>query len=167
MRSVPTVTSRRDAMRAALVAAGAAIAVAVLGSLGTDLGPWYRALKQPAWKPADVWFGPAWTLIFALTAWAGARAWLRTTTVPERRRVLWAFGVNGALNVLWSWLFFRWRRPDWALVEVVPFWLSIVVLVAVVRRFDRAAALLLVPYLAWVTFAAALNAAVVRLNPPA
>ena len=167
MRTVPTVIPRREALRVALVAAGAAIAVAVLGSLGTDLGPWYRALRQPAWKPPDLWFGPAWTLIFALTAWAGARAWLRASTAVERQRVLWAFGVNGALNVLWSWLFFRWRRPDWALVEVVPFWLSIVVLIAVVRRIDRGAALLLLPYLAWVAFAAALNAAVVRLNPPA
>lgn len=165
MHSVPTVPPRREVLRAALVAAAAAVAVATLGSIATDLGPWYQGLRQPVWKPPDAWFGPAWTLIFALTAWAGARAWLRAATAGERRRVLWAFGLNGLLNVLWSWLFFRGRRPDWALAEVALFWLSIVALIVLARRIDRGAALLLVPYLAWVTFAAALNAAVVRLNP--
>jgi tryptophan-rich sensory protein len=165
MRALPTATPQREMLRAALVAAGVTVGVAVLGSLGTDLGPWYQGLKQPAWKPPDAWFGPAWTLIFVLTAWAATRAWLRAAAAGERQRVLWVFGLNGAHNVLWSRRFFRWRRPDWALAEVVPFWLSIVALIVVARRIDRLAALLLAPYLAWVTFAAALNAAVVRLNP--
>jgi tryptophan-rich sensory protein len=160
----PGVT-RGARLRAWLVAAGAASAVAGLGSLGTDLGPWYQGLRQPPWKPPDLWFGPAWTLIFALTAWSGVRAWLAERRASPRRRLLLAFAVNGALNVLWSWLFFRWRRPDWALAEVVVFWLSIVVLILLVMRSDRLAALLLAPYLVWVTFAATLNAAVARLNP--
>jgi translocator protein len=157
--------TRGARLRAWLVAASAASAVAGLGSLGTDLGPWYENLRQPPWKPPDLWFGPAWTLIFALTAWSAVRAWLAERSAPQRLRLLLAFGANGTFNVLWSWLFFRWRRPDWALAEVVVFWLSIVVLMLIVQRSDRLASLLLAPYLAWVTFAAALNAAVVRLNP--
>lgn len=157
-------TPPRAAWRVGAWAAAAATAVAALGSVGTDLGPWYQSLRQPPWKPPDVWFGPAWTLIFALTAWAGARGWLRAAP-DDRRRLAWAFGVNGLLNVAWSWLFFRLRRPDWALLEVLPFWLSIVLLLGLLLRVDRVAALLLLPYLGWVAFAAALNAAVLRLNP--
>ena len=68
--------------------------------------------------------------------------------------------------MLWSELFFGRQRPDWALVEVVPFWLSIVLLIVALAPISRRASLLLLPYLAWVTFAAVLNLAVVRLNPP-
>jgi tryptophan-rich sensory protein len=157
--------SRREVVVVAIVAAIAVCTVAALGSLGTDLGPWYQGLRQPVWKPPDLWFGPAWTLVFSLIGWAGARAWLRADGRAERMRLFWAFGVNATLNVLWSWLFFRWRRPDWAQLELLPFWLSIVGLILIVRRTDKVAASLLLPYLAWVTFAAALNCAVVRLNP--
>ncbi|MFO1328710.1 MAG: TspO/MBR family protein [Rubrivivax sp.] len=151
--------------RVGLWAAVAVMAVAGAGNLGTDLGPWYQALRQPPWKPPDLWFGPAWTLIFGFIAWSGARGWLRADA-QMRRRLAWAFGLNGVLNVAWSWIFFRLRRPDWALVEVLPFWLSIVLLVWLLSRIDRVAALLMLPYLCWVAFAAALNAAVVRLNAP-
>jgi benzodiazapine receptor len=144
----------------------AALAVAVLGALMTELGDWYYGLRQPPWKPPDQLFGPAWTLIFALAALSGAHAWSR---LPERRHREWLlvlFALNGFLNVLWSLLFFRLQRPDWALAEVGFLWLSIALLLAFLARHDRAAAWLLVPYLAWVTFAATLNLAVVRLNGP-
>ena len=76
------------------------------------------------------------------------------------------FVANGFLNVAWSLLFFRLQRPDWALAEVGLLWLSIVVMVALTRRNAPRAALMLLPYLAWVTLAAALNYEVVRLNAP-
>jgi translocator protein len=147
------------------------VAVAGLGSAATELGPWYAALKQPPWKPPDPWFGPAWTLIFALSAWGCARAWLAAgqdgaQARAGRRALLWATAVNSVLNVAWSWIFFRLKRPDWALWEWLPFWLSIAVLAAFAWRLDRRAGLLLLPYLAWVAFAGGLNAAVVQLNGP-
>lgn len=150
------------------VVAGAAAAtgVAVIGGLVTELGPWYDGLRQPAWKPPDWLFGPAWTFIFACAALAGILAWERAPDRTARRRVIWLFALNAALNVLWSVLFFRLQRPDWALVEVGLLWLSIVVLIWVPAAYSRAASWLLVPYLAWVTFAALLNFAVVRLNGP-
>lgn len=163
MNPRPPPPTPQQARRAGLWAAACVTVVALAGMAGTELGPWYQGLRQPAWKPPDTWFGPAWTLIFALTGWAGARAWLRADAV-QRRRLIWIFGINGALNVLWSWLFFRLRRPDWALAEVLPFWLSIGLMVLVASRIDRVASLLLLPYLVWVAFAAALNAAVVALN---
>lgn len=157
---------RADRWPPIVVAALAATTVAVLGGLMTELGTWYYDLRQPAWKPPDWLFGPAWTALFALIALAGIRAW---QDAPDRRMREWLlalFALNAFLNVLWSLLFFRLRRPDWALVEVGFLWLSIVVLIAVLARWSRPAAWLLAPYLAWVTFAAALNAAVVRLNAP-
>jgi translocator protein len=166
MKFVPPPTPRRERVRVASVAALAAVAVAGLGGLATELGPWYAALRQPAWKPPDLWFGPAWTLIYTLAALAAARAWLGSQQAADRRRLAWAFGINAALNVLWSALFFRLRRPDWALAEVLWFWLSIVALVFITQRSDSLAAWLLAPYLVWVAFAAALNLAVVYLNAP-
>jgi translocator protein len=150
------------------VLAGAllALATAGLGGLATELGPWYRQLRQPSWKPPDAAFGPAWTLIFTLTAAAGVRAWSFARDRAARHRVLAAYLVSALLNVLWSVLFFKLRRPDWALAEVVLMWLSIVWLIVESRRHDRLAPWLLAPYLAWVAFAAALNLAVVRLNGP-
>lgn len=139
--------------------------VAGLGGWATQLGPWYAALKQPPWKPPDAWFGPAWTLIFALTTWAALRVWVRSTGAARRRWAA-ALAFNAALNVLWSVLFFALRRPDWALAEVGLLWLSIALLVALAWPADRRAALLLLPYLVWVAFAATLNAAVVQLNGP-
>jgi tryptophan-rich sensory protein len=149
-----------------LVAALAAVGVAVLGGLMTELGTWYYGLRQPAWKPPDWLFGPAWTVIFALVAVAGIQAWERAPDRAAREWLLALFALNAFLNVLWSLLFFRLRRPDWALVEVGFLWLSIVLMIVVLARRHRPAAWLLVPYLAWVTFAAALNAAVVQLNAP-
>jgi benzodiazapine receptor len=152
--------------RPLLVAALATTFFAVLGTAATDLSEWYFALRQPAWKPPDALFGPIWTTIFILVALAGATAWRAAPTVAARKRLLAAFVVNGVLNVAWSLLFFGFRRPDWALAEVALLWISIVVMIALARRHSPRAALMLAPYLAWVSLAAALNYEVVRLNAP-
>jgi tryptophan-rich sensory protein len=149
-----------------LAAALAATVVATLGATVTELGPWYQALRKPAWQPPDWLFGPVWTLIFALTALAGALAWRSAPDRSSREWIIALFALNGFLNVLWSLLFFRMHRPDWALIEVAFLWLSIVVLIVVSARFSRSASVLLVPYLAWVTFAAFLNFTIVKLNGP-
>lgn len=147
-------------------AAAWGVAVAVAGGLLTEIGPWYRALVKPSWQPPDWLFGPAWTLIFALAATAGVRAWQASRDAAERRAVVLAFLVNGALNLLWSALFFTVHRPDWALVEVVALWFSIGAMIVVCGRRARVAGWLLAPYLAWVSFAAFLNLTIVRLNGP-
>ncbi len=149
-----------------LVAALAAIVVAALGASATDLGPWYANLRKPWYEPPDVLFGPAWTVIYALTAMAGVIAWSHLRNRRTRLRVLGVFALNAALNVLWSELFFGFHRPDWALFEVVVFWLSIVLLMAVLWPISRGATAALVPYLVWVSFAGVVNLGVVRLNAP-
>ena len=149
-----------------LGAAAAAILIASLGATMTDLGPWYQALKKPSWQPPGWLFGPAWTLIFALAAASGVTAWRNAPTENQREWVIGLFAINGTLNVLWSMLFFRLQRPDWALIEVVLLWLSVLVPIIVFARYAKMASALLVPYLAWVTFAALLNWEIVRLNAP-
>ncbi len=132
----------------------------------TDLSPWYYALKQPGWAPPDWLFGPAWTVIYGLAALSATLVWSHEPHPALRRRVLMAFAANGMLNVLWSLLFFKMRRPDWAAAEIVMLWLSILGLIALAWPRSKLAALLLVPYLAWVSFAGLLNRAVVTLNAP-
>lgn len=157
---------RRETLQPVLVAALCAMAVAGVGGLMTDIGPWYQSLRQPAWKPADWAFGPAWTLIFALAAGAGVLAWRRAPDRGSREWLLALFALNGFLNVLWSLLYFRLRRPDWALLEVGLLWLSVLLLMVVTARYARTASWLLAPYLVWIAFAAVLNWATVRLNGP-
>jgi len=149
-----------------VIAALAAVAVAGLGASATDVGPWDQGLRKPSWQPPDLLFGPVWTTLYAMIAIAGVKAWRAAEGRRARERILVLFAANALLNVLWSELFFGLHRPDWALLETVVFWLSIIVLIAAVWPLSRTAAWLLAPYLAWVTFASALNLAVVRLNAP-
>ena len=111
-------------------------------------------------------FGPAWTLIYALTALSGVLAWRAAQHGAARQRILALFAANALLNVLWSELFFMAKRPDWSLVEVVPFWLSVLLLIVLAWPQSRRASWLLTPYLAWVAFAGWLNLEIVRLNGP-
>lgn len=148
------------------VAVAGVVVVAVAGGLATDIGPWYRALRKPWFQPPDWLFGPAWTLIYAMIAVAAADMWQSAADERARSRVVSAFALNGALNALWSVLFFTLKRPDYALAEVVLLWLSIAGLMWMARPISGRAFWLLTPYLAWVSFAAALNLAVVRLNAP-
>lgn len=150
-----------------IVAAAAAIACAVAGALFTKLDHWYFELRKPSWQPPDWLFGPAWTTIFTLTAASGAIAWLNADTRAAQITVIVLFAINGALNMAWSYIFFTRRRPDLALIEVGALWLSILVLILALWPLSALASLLLVPYLVWVTFAATLNATIVRLNPDA
>jgi len=152
--------------RALLSAALSALAIAVVGGLATDIGPWYASLKKPSWQPPDWAFGPGWTLIYAFSVWSAVTAWTTRADAGWRRTYLWLWAFNGLVNILWSVLFFRLHRPDWALSEVLLLWLSIAALIVWSARVSRKAALLLLPYIAWVTFAATLNLAVVRLNAP-
>lgn len=149
-----------------LTAALAATVVALLGATITDLGPWYRSLAQPDWAPPDAVYGMAWTAIYACTALAGVTGWLAMPDGRERERLLGLFALNGFLNIVWSLLFFRLHRPDWALIEVLGLWLSVAALIVIVWRRSMTGAVLLVPYLLWVTFAGYLNMTIVNLNGP-
>jgi benzodiazapine receptor len=148
-----------------IVAVITTILVLGVGGLMTTVGPWYRDLRKPAWNPPNWIFGPAWTIILGLAAWAGVSAWSHAPDEPAHIRVLVLFGLNIALHMLWSPLFFNLRRPDWALIEVPFLWLSILALMLGLEPYSHLASILLLPYLLWVSFAAVLNLTIVRMNP--
>lgn len=160
-------TARHVSVTSVIVSVAAVASLALLGSWLTDIGPWYRNLRKPWFQPPDFLFGPAWTTIFACLAGAAALAW-NAAGITSRHRVVLvlALALNFALNALWSFLFFARRRPDLALVEVLVFWCSIVLLIVVVRPLSTTAAWLLTPYLLWVSFATVLNQRIVALNAP-
>jgi translocator protein len=142
------------------------VLVAGAGAFLTELSPWYHALRRPSWQPPDWLFGPAWTVILGM---ASLSLFLTLRQSPDRANrlmIVTLFIVNGALNVLWSPLFFRWQRPDWALGEVPFLWLSILAPIVLLWPISSTASLLLLPYLVWVSFAAFLNLTIVRLNAP-
>jgi tryptophan-rich sensory protein len=149
-----------------IIAGGAALFLGVFGGLMTPLGSWYFNLRKPSWQPPDWLFGPAWTIILGLAAWSAVIAWNAAPDAAGRADVIILFATNVVFHALWSPLFFRARRPDWALIEVVFLWASLVALVAGLWPISVQASLLIVPYLLWVSFAARLNLAIVRLNGP-
>lgn len=154
--------------RWALVAivTGIIVLVAVIGGLATEVGEWYEGLNFPSWRPPNWLFGPAWTLIYLLTGTSTVLAWEQAQDDATRIKFAALLAINAVLNILWSPLFFKLRRPDWAFVELVFLWLSIVVLLIYVGNISTFAGALLAPYLAWVSFAGFLNWTMVKLNRP-
>lgn len=151
-------------VHALLVAAAVAVVVLLVGGVATRIGPWFYALRKPSWNPPNWLFGPMWTLIGALAVWSAAAAWVAAP--EEHPRILWLFGINAVCHMAWSPLFFTLERPDWALAEVPLLWLSVLALIVGMAPISPLSAWLLVPYLAWVSVAAALNLSIVRLNAP-
>ncbi len=148
------------------LAIGWAAVLLGLGGALTKVGAWYRGLTKPAWNPPDWLFGPAWTVILGLAAWAGVVAWNAATTPWERTTILILFGVNGLFHFLWSPLFFKLERPDWSLIESFFLLGSVFALVHGLAPISMRAAWLVVPYLVWVSFATVLNWKIVAMNPP-
>ena len=149
-----------------IVSGGVAIVLLVVGGLMTPIDAWYRDLRKPSWQPPNWAFGPAWTIILGLAAWSAAIAWDAASDQDARRDVAILFAVNAVCHLLWSPLFFRLRRPDWALIEVVFLWASLVALVIGLWPISPTASLMILPYLLWVSFASWLNFTITRLNPP-
>ncbi|MEO8545962.1 MAG: TspO/MBR family protein [Burkholderiaceae bacterium] len=139
-------------------------AAGVGGFASASAGDFYRELVRPSWAPPGWLFGPVWSVLYALM---GVSAWWvwRARGFAGARAALGLFVVQLAVNALWTWLFFVWRLGAVAFVEILLLWLLIGVNIVLFSRFSRFAALLLAPYLAWVTFACALTLAAWRLNP--
>jgi translocator protein len=141
-----------------------ALAAAIGSTASLDAAAFYGTLSKPSWAPPPWVFGPAWTLLYACMAVAAWLVW-RTPGARAVRGALVLYVIQLSLNALWSWFFFRWRAGGWALLEILALW---AVLLATLVRFWRVrpiSGVLLVPYIAWVSFAAALTAAVWRRNP--
>lgn len=161
-------TDSPTAGRQALALLGWIMLSFAAGSVGAiasaDARDFYAALQRPAWAPPGWLFGPVWSTLYLLM---GIAAWLvwRRQGWAGARGVLLLFVAQLGVNALWTWLFFGWREGGWALAEIGLLWLMIAATIAGFWRLHRLAAALLLPYLAWVSFAAALNAALWRANP--
>jgi benzodiazapine receptor len=121
---------------------------------------WYVELRKPSWTPPSWVFGPVWTALYAMMAVAGWLAWRDERTKATTLVFLLQLFLNGS----WAWVFFGARRPDLGLACILLLWVAIVATIAAFWKISRMAVILFVPYLAWVTFAAALDWSVVRLN---
>ena len=153
-----------------LVAFIAPFAVGGLGTVPTAkaIPTWYRTLDKPSWNPPDGIFGPVWTTLYALMgiALVLVRREPRGDAVPAARGQAQAvFGLQLALNLAWSLVFFGDRSVRGGVVVIGLLWVSILATIVAFWRVRPAAALLLVPYLAWVSFASLLNAEIARRNP--
>ena len=136
------------------------------GGLLTKIDSWYFNLKKPAWQPPDWLFGPAWTIILGFAGLAFWLSWEAALAKGEGNVLISLYLINGFLHFLWSPLFFKAKRPDWALVEVPFLWLSVIAITISLRDYSFGASLLTLPYLLWVSFASALNWKIFHLNKP-
>jgi benzodiazapine receptor len=125
---------------------------------------WYAALAKPDWVPPQNWFAPVWIVLYVLIAIAAWIIW-RERYHRGRTAAIAAYCIQLLLNSLWPPLFFGLKNIDAALFEIVALWLALGWTIRVFARVKRAAALMLAPYFLWVTFVAAINFAVWRLNP--
>ena len=140
-------------------------AVAFAGSLASrQSDDFYAQLVRPDWAPPAEVFGPVWTLLYALMAIGAWLVW-RIGGFAHARTALGLFLVQLVINALWSWLFFAWQMGAAALVDIALMWVLVVATIAAFWRHSRLAAALLLPYLAWISFAAALNLRLWQLNP--
>ena len=138
-----------------------------LGSLVTINGPgsWYATLQKPFFAPPNWVFAPVWITLFILMGVALYLVWQCGTENREVKMALGIFGVQFALNVIWSFLFFGLESSLLGLIDIILLWVMIVVTIRAFYRVKKSAAYLLIPYLAWVSLASALNGAVYFMNP--
>lgn len=142
------------------------VAVSIAGNLVTvpNIPAWYAGLEKPVFTPPNWLFGPVWTTLYVMMAYA---LWLILSlprNTPGRSKAVAAFFAQLALNSLWSFAFFGAHSPLAGLVVIAALIVAILATIVTFSRLDRFAALLLVPYLAWVAYAAALNGAIWQMN---
>jgi benzodiazapine receptor len=139
--------------------------VAVVGaSASLQAGTFYAELVRPDWAPPGAVFGPVWTMLYTMMAVAAWVVWQRRENRLARLGLLF-FVAQLILNALWSWLFFGWSQGALSFLDIAALWALIVVTLVLFWRIRPLAGLLLVPYLAWVSFASALNFRIWQLNP--
>jgi benzodiazapine receptor len=146
---------------------GFIVAAFVAGAIGSwatfpSVRDWFPLLQKPSWNPPGWLFGPVWTTLYGLMGLAIWRAW--RAGGPAAPRLVRVYFVQLFFNALWSVLFFGLKQPAWALADILVLWGLLIWLQAGLWRSDRLAGALWVPYVLWVSFATALNAAIVRLN---
>lgn len=141
-------------------------AAGLIGSVFTarSIPAWYAGIVKPSFNPPNWIFGPVWTALFVLMGIALYLVWRQGVRRFPVKYALAVFGLQLALNVMWTVIFFGLHSPFLAAIEIVVLWLAILWTIAAFWNASRAAAYLLLPYLLWVSFAAVLNFSIWRLN---
>jgi translocator protein len=148
-----------------VVSVALCLGCAGIGSLLTlpSISTWYTTIRKPTWNPPNWLFGPVWTLLYLSMAVAAWLVWRQSET-HSVGFALTLFAIQLALNLAWSAIFFHYHQIGAAVVDVVVLWIFILATTLAFSKIALAASWLMVPYLAWVTFASILNATVWRLN---
>jgi translocator protein len=126
-------------------------------------GEWYERLRKPSWRPPNWLFAPVWTVLYLMIAFSGWLVW-RSAGFGGATTALTLYAIQLLFNAAWTPVFFGLHRPNLGFATILALWLSIVAMIAAFAPLNGASALLMIPYLAWVSFAALLNFAVWRLN---
>ncbi len=136
-----------------------------LGAIATtpEIEGWYKTIAKPTWNPPGWIFGPVWTTLYIMMAIAGWLVW-KQAGFKAAMLPLTSFGVQLLLNVAWSWIFFGMHQPGWAFTEIIVLWLAILTTTILFFKKSTFAGSLMVPYLAWVSFASVLNFTIWQLN---
>jgi tryptophan-rich sensory protein len=142
------------------------LAVGAVGGWITarSIADWYPTLAKPAWTPPNALFGPVWTALYIMMAFAAWLVWRKDARFAGVRLALILFFAQLALNFLWSFLFFGLRSPGLALIDIIVLLVVLILTVWAFFQQSRWAGLIMLPYLAWVGFATALNFAIWQLN---
>ena len=140
-------------------------AAAALGGFATanSVSDWYPELNKPSFNPPSWLFGPVWTILYSAMAIALWRVWSLQYSDAQKTAIIW-FTIQLLLNVLWSFLFFYWKWPLGGFIEIIFMWIAILITIIYFYKLAPWTLALLLPYLLWVSFAAALNAAIYWLN---
>ena len=133
-------------------------------STAESITSWYVTLNKPFFNPPNWIFAPVWTVLYILMGVAAGLVWDKGTEFPEVRTALILFIVQLALNALWSILFFGMHNPPLALAEIILLWIVLFICIKKFNTINKLAGNLLIPYLAWVSFATILNFSIVLLN---
>ena len=141
-----------------------AVAAAIGSIAAANSREFYEGLQRPTWAPPGSVFGPVWTVLYLAMATAAWMVWKARNYVGARVALV-VYVLQLALNALWTWLFFAWHQGALAFVGVMLLWIAVAMTMNLFRRVRPMAGTLLIPYLAWVSFAAVLTYAVWRLNP--
>lgn len=130
----------------------------------TSVGNWYLTLQKPAWNPPSWVFAPVWTILYVMIAISGWLIYVKVHPCAKRRLAFTSYGLQLFFNLLWSFFFFFLKSPGLALIDLFLLVAMISLNVALFAKLYRPAALLLIPYLVWTLFAAALNFAIWMMN---
>lgn len=148
-----------------LVCISIPLTIGAIGGIATasSVKTWYLTLNKPVFNPPNYLFGPVWTLLYILM---GISLYIisKVTETAKRNKAFIIFGIQLTLNLLWSFLFFKWQLVHIAFIEIIAMWISIIIMIIYFNRINKTAGYLQIPYLLWVSFASVLNGAIWFLN---